>query len=387
MDFHSGGDLLSLLNRRDLTEEDARFYLAEIIEALHALHSMGYVHRDIKPENVLLDRLGHVKLADFGSSAKLDSTGFVRNQMAVGTTNYISPEVLNSINSLPAGGYGVECDYWSLGILAYEMVFGSTPFGSDKMSTTYANIMNFKNSFQWPNSDTISVELRSLISGLVCDRQTRLGYQKLLLHPFFATIDWNSLREKSPPYVPFVTGLDDTSNFEDFEKKGIVSHSTVNFKNGKEENNLPFIGFTFVKENNLICQVDGLPSTVEFQQRIMDLESELNTKMREMSDLRKEKLQYEEEISHVDLYKQKVNRLEGERDTLEKKLVHAQREAETQRQKLQTQMSERSNYEAKVVEMVREMKRNCEKMCEKEKNELMNELRVISVNKLKFRCS
>ena len=155
----------------------------------------------------------------------------------------------------------------------------------------------------------------------------------------------------------------------------------------KEESDLPFIGFTYVKENNLICQVDGLPSTVEFQQRIIDLESELNTKMKEMSDLRKEKLQFEEEISHVDLYKQKVNRLEGERDTLEKKLVHAQREAENQRQKLQTQMSERSNYEAKVVEMVKEMKRNCEKICEKQKNELMNELRVISVNKLKFRCS
>ena len=388
MEFHPGGDLLSLLSRRDgtLSEEDARFYLAEMIVALHTLHSMGYVHRDIKPENVLLDRLGHIKLADFGSAAKLDSTGFVRNEMAVGTADYIAPEVLTSINNtgLLAGGYGVECDYWSLGIMAYEMVYGSTPFGSDKMSTTYGNIMNYKNSFKLPTTKTISSEFSSLISGLLCDPQTRLGYQKLMLHPFFATIDWNGLREKSPPYVPLITSLDDTSNFEDFESEGIVSHSTINLKNTKEASgrNLPFIGFTHVKENqSLVSQVDALPSTVEFQKRIIELESELNTKTREISELRKKKLQYEEEKSqqwNTDLLKQKITRLEGERDTLEKKLVRAQREAEHQRRNLETEISERLKNEAKVVEMVKDIKRNCEKISEKEKGELINELRVIS---------
>lgn len=95
MEFHPGGDLLSLLSRHEgiLAEDEARFYLAEMVLALHTLHSMGYVHRDIKPENVLLDRLGHIKLADFGSAAKLDSSGFVRNEIAIGTPEYIGKTI------------------------------------------------------------------------------------------------------------------------------------------------------------------------------------------------------------------------------------------------------------------------------------------------------
>lgn len=387
MEFHPGGDLLSLLGRRDgtLTEDEARFYLAEMVLALHTLHSMGYVHRDIKPENVLLDRLGHIKLADFGSAAKLDSSGFVRNEMAVGTADYIAPEVLTSMNNVGmlAGGYGVECDYWSLGIMAYEMVFGSTPFGAEKMSTTYGNIMNFKNSFKFPASNNASSEFCSLISGLLCDAKTRLGYQKLLKHPFFASIDWNGLREKSPPYVPVITSLDDTSNFEDFENETIKPHSTVNLRNtsGVSGRNLPFIGFTYVKEASPVGHVE-LTSSVQFQKKIAELESELVTKTKEISELRMQKLQFEQEKSkqwNADLMSQKINRLELERDTLEKQLVRAQKDAEQHRRALEFETSERLKNEAKVVEMMKDMKRNLEKAAEKNQQGLRNEIQVISL--------
>ena len=196
--------MLSLLNQIDgqtLSEDDARFYLAEMILALNTLHTMGY--RDVKPENILLDKLGHIKLADFGSAAKLDSSGLVRNAMAIGTQDCIAPDILTSLNNvcLLAGRYGMTCDYWSVGVMAYEMVYGSTPFRHEKKSVTIGNIMKFKNSLEFPTSKKVTPEFISLIKGLLCDSDSRLGYQELIKHHFFSTIDWNGMRETSKKFV------------------------------------------------------------------------------------------------------------------------------------------------------------------------------------------
>lgn len=384
MEFHPGGDLLSLLNRRDgaLSEDEARFYLAEMVMALHTLHTMGYVHRDVKPENVLLDRLGHIKLADFGSAAKLDSTSLVRSEMAVGTAEYIAPEVLTSMNNvgLLAGGYGVECDFWSLGVMAYEMVYGETPFGAEKMSTVYGNIMNYKNSLKFPENTSISPEFRNLIKELLCDAKSRLGYQQLISHSFFASIDWNALREKSPPYVPVITSMDDTSNFEEFESEGLLSHSTVNLRNTQSAitRDLPFIGFTHVKENGFNFQLD-LNAGNDQVRRIKELEQELNLKTKEIVELKKHKLQYEHEkgdLSNVERLQEKIKRIEKERDNLEKLLHQAQREANHHRRLLEMEQCERVKNDAKVVEMIKDIKVNWEKASEKERSELKREIQV-----------
>merc|ERR1712142_17174 len=256
MDFHPGGDLLSLLAKYDdvFEEEVSRFYLAEMIMAIHAVHALGYVHRDVKPENVLIDRLGHVKLADFGSSARLSSAKTVVSKMPVGTPEYIAPEVLMSMDGGGGGGkYGIECDWWSLGVVAYEMMIGNTPFQADSVVVVYSQIMNFKNSLVFPDDEPLTDNAKHLIRSLLTDQGNRIKYEELAQHPFFSGIDWTTLQNDVPPYVPNIQREDDTSNFDDFETEnsGPRLEDFMEQKKGFVGKDLPFIGFTFTKQLTL----------------------------------------------------------------------------------------------------------------------------------------
>ncbi|XP_033627740.1 citron Rho-interacting kinase-like [Asterias rubens] len=264
MEFHPGGDMLSLLSRFDdvFEESMARFYLAEMVAAIHSLHTMGYVHRDIKPDNVLIDRTGHIKLADFGSSAKLSKDTKVYAKMPVGTPDYVAPEVLMSMNS-NEGVYGIECDWWSLGIVAFEMLYGHTPFTEDSLVVTYSNIMDFKNKLTIPASPSASEHAKSFIKGLLSDKTTRLGYKGLGCHPFFNSIEWTTLRQSVPPFVPTVTSVDDTSNFDDFDAEPPHSNmSLASSERGFSGRDLPFIGFTYTKTLATHSAVDSIKSSV-----------------------------------------------------------------------------------------------------------------------------
>ncbi|XP_041092236.1 myotonin-protein kinase-like isoform X2 [Polyodon spathula] len=219
MDYYVGGDLLTLLSKFGdrIPEEMSQFYLAEMVMAVDSIHRLGYVHRDIKPDNILLDAQGHIRLGDFGSCLKLREDGMIRSSVAVGTPDYLSPEILHAVED-SSRCYGPECDWWSLGICAFEMFFGQTPFFADSIAETYAKIINFQEHFVFPRSvPEISEEARDLIGGLVCGRQQRLGrcgFEDFKGHPFFAGINWDKLRHCQPPFQPEVLNSTDTSNFD-----------------------------------------------------------------------------------------------------------------------------------------------------------------------------
>uniref|UniRef100_A0A3B4XIQ3 non-specific serine/threonine protein kinase n=1 Tax=Seriola lalandi dorsalis TaxID=1841481 RepID=A0A3B4XIQ3_SERLL len=188
MDYYVGGDLLTLLGKFGdrIPEDMAQFYLAEMVMAIDSVHSLGYVH-DIKPDNILLTADGHIRLGDFGSCLRILEDGMqVHSSLAVGTPDYLSPEILRAVEG--GGGYGPECDWWALGVCAYEMLLGTTPFYAESISETYAKIINFP--------------------------LGRKGMSDFRSHLFFCGLDWGSLHKLSAPFLPEVSNPTDTSNFD-----------------------------------------------------------------------------------------------------------------------------------------------------------------------------
>ncbi|XP_047737947.1 rho-associated protein kinase 2 isoform X2 [Hyalella azteca] len=254
MDYMPGGDLVNLLSTYEVPEKWAKFYCAEVVLSLQAIHSLGFVHRDVKPDNMLLDSTGHLKLADFGTCMKMDKDGLVRSDTAVGTPDYISPEVLQSQGG--EGVYGCECDWWSVGVFLYEMLIGDTPFYADSLVGTYGKIMDHKNSLSFPEDVEISNEAKSLISGFLTDRTKRLGkngVDEIKRHPFFINDAWtiDTIRQAVPPVIPDLNGDDDTSNFEEVEPDDSPEESFPTVK-AFVGNHLPFVGFTYCKDYQLL---------------------------------------------------------------------------------------------------------------------------------------
>ena len=226
MEYCVGGEFFRTLQSRPgrcLAEEDAKFYAAEVVAALEYLHLMGFIYRDLKPENILLHHSGHLMLSDFDLSAKSVQQGgaaaavFQANPRAVplvdtrsciadlrtnsfvGTEEYIAPEVIKGC------GHTSAVDWWTLGILIYEMIFATTPFKGNTRNATFANVLRKEVTFR--EGTPISSHGKALIRKLlVKDEHKRLGSQlgagEVKQHRWFANLSWGLLRNMTPPILP-----------------------------------------------------------------------------------------------------------------------------------------------------------------------------------------
>eukprot|EP00040_Diaphanoeca_grandis_P035662 m.224830 g.224830 ORF g.224830 m.224830 type:complete len:1447 (-) comp33445_c0_seq2:363-4703(-) len=249
MEFMSGGDLMSLSETYDFPEAWGQFYIAELILAIDAIHQMGYAHRDIKPDNVLLDSKGHAKLADFGTCIKVDKSGKVKSKIAVGTPDYVSPEVLESQDG--GSTYTRTCDWWSTGVTLYELVCGDAPFYADTLTGTYHKILShLPEKLTFPDEAEISDECKDILRKLLALKNDRLGsdgVQSIKDHPYFKGIEWESIHQRTPPVVPELKSVEDSSNFPDPEPP---EEPVELLKEGRkfEGYHLPFVGFSFTRD-------------------------------------------------------------------------------------------------------------------------------------------
>eukprot|EP00252_Welwitschia_mirabilis_P023878 TRINITY_DN6875_c0_g1_i1.p1 TRINITY_DN6875_c0_g1~~TRINITY_DN6875_c0_g1_i1.p1 ORF type:complete len:525 (-),score=110.86 TRINITY_DN6875_c0_g1_i1:259-1833(-) len=318
MEYLPGGDMMTLLMRKETLSEDvARFYIAECVLAIELIHKHNYIHRDIKPDNLLLDKNGHMKLSDFGLCKPLDCTTLStvhennvtaednarelmdidgcsnsvfeeswkshlqnwqqsRRKLAystVGTPDYIAPEVLLK------KGYGMECDWWSLGAIMYEMLVGYPPFYSDVNNLdTCRKIVQWRLHLKFPEEAKLSLEAKDLICKLLCDVDHRLGSNgahEIKAHPWFAGIVWDKLYEMEAAYKPEVNGELDTQNFEKFDEIEPLHRTTSGSGPWRKmlAKDYNFVGYTYKNFD----AVKGIqPSLVDLRSSMSPKKSSVN---------------------------------------------------------------------------------------------------------------
>lgn len=293
MEYLPGGDMMTwLINKEVFTEEETRFYIAQLVLAVDSIHRIEFVHRDLKPDNILLDRHGHIKLSDFGLSkpfsgqiseqesdeieraahSELDKEkdrfgsisrkkkiqtwkkkGRVTLYSTVGSNGYIAPEVLLK------KGYGIECDWWSVGVIMFEMLCGYPPFYDEDPVQTCHKIVRYKEFLEFPDDIDISPEAEDLILRFLSDAKYRIGVNgvhEIMSHPFFRGVDWDNIHKLQAPFQPQLQNDSDTRYFDEFEANDMYKTVNANMqpkhRNLLNDKNHVFAGYTF--DRNMVDQ-------------------------------------------------------------------------------------------------------------------------------------
>lgn len=234
IEYVPGGNLYHHLKERKICVNDVKLYIAELSIAINELHKNGIIHRDLKPENVMIAKDGHVKLIDFGLSTFCDENQKLKNMC--GTAEYIAPEVILGI------GYDCRIDWWSLGILTYELLYKSTPFFGLNNQYIYQSILKKDPVFP-KNEDN---EIVSFISELLQkDPDKRGGYNFIQSSEFMDDIDFKSVFEKkiSPSFIPVVADFDSAS------KRSFSSDSDAEMNQSNDANGIDDFAYNYIHDS------------------------------------------------------------------------------------------------------------------------------------------
>ena len=311
MEYLPGGDLMNLLIQKDiLTEKEAKFYISELILAIESIHNLDCIHRDIKPDNILIDKNGHIKLSDFGlakisdklyekedekyknflpnkNNEKNHKMTHNKNFSCVGTAYYVAPEVLKK------SGYDKDIDWWSVGIIFFEMLVGYAPFCSKETTEVCYKVLNWKDFLNIPKKVKLSEEAKDLIYKLINNSDDRLGKngsEEIKRHPFFKDVNWNNIRKSKAPFIPQLKNEYDTKYFEKFEVK--EPFYPIN-KNKFKRKDVEYVGYDFNKDNSendlkteyeqamktINCELKKSKSNKEENNENIDINIKLNGKI------------------------------------------------------------------------------------------------------------
>ncbi|KAL4473262.1 hypothetical protein ABPG73_012952 [Tetrahymena malaccensis] len=264
MDFMVGGELYYHLKKaKKFDEERTKFYIAQVILAIECLHQNNIMYRDLKLENILLGQDGYIKLTDFGLSKEGIKDKDLTNTLC-GTAEYMAPEqIMNE-------GHNKMADFWQIGVLTYEMLYGTTPFFNEfrpNKDEIFNDIIQGKYTFPQYFKDEAKNFIRGLLQKDVKKRLGYNGFHELKKHAFFADFDWDKLerQEIEPQFKPPLRSQVDLQNFNPRLVKNTMTDLGVkdNKPQLKEEIESQFRGFTFVKDDHLNTDVHQRNSSAE----------------------------------------------------------------------------------------------------------------------------